>query len=264
MVNSTTSFVDRFDGHTGTSIDTFASGGVLSTAHELAFGPDGNLYVANFGSVAQSFVIRYNGTTGAFMDVFVPMGSGGLRGAEGLAFGPDGNLYLTSRVTNQVLRYNGSTGAFLDVFATGGDNGPIDLAFGPDRNLYVLDSSSTELSVLRFNGLTGAFIDVFVSKFPGGTDGSSLVFGPDSDLYVTTGFLGDSVQRFNGSTGQSLGAFVPSGTGGLATAAGLIFTPATVSEPNSLTLLTMGILVCITFIWIYQWRKKCTEGSNPV
>jgi WD40 repeat protein len=220
------SSVRRFDGQTGTFIDTFAEDGGLLGAGDLAFGPDGNLYVANFGLAANSKIIRYDGRSGAYLDDFVPVGSGGLRGAEGIVFGPDGNLYVTSRITNQVLRYDGATGAFLGVFATGGDNGPIDLVFGSDGKLYVLNSVGTSLQVLRFDGLTGAFVDVFVDFFRAGTDGSSLAFGPDGALYVTTGFIGNSVRRFDGTTGQYLGELIRGGRSGLAYASGLLFAPA--------------------------------------
>ena len=57
-----------------------------------------NLYVSS-GSSGQ--VLRYNGTTGAFMNVFAS--GGGLNGLYGLVFGPDGNLYVSSYLTNQVL-----------------------------------------------------------------------------------------------------------------------------------------------------------------
>jgi len=50
----------------------------------LAFGPDGNLYVGT----RSGNIIRYNGTTGAFIDVFVPAGRGGLSGSAFLAFTP--------------------------------------------------------------------------------------------------------------------------------------------------------------------------------
>jgi DNA-binding beta-propeller fold protein YncE len=93
----------------------------------LVFGPDGNLYVS---STATNQVLRFNGTTGAFVDVFAS--GGGLTGPYGLAFGPDGNLYVSSVYTNQVLRYNGTTGAFVDIFASGGGlNFPTFLTFTP-------------------------------------------------------------------------------------------------------------------------------------
>ncbi len=41
-------------------------------------------------------MLRYDGSTGAFLDVFVPAGSGGLDGPLNATFGPDGNLYVGS------------------------------------------------------------------------------------------------------------------------------------------------------------------------
>lgn len=68
--------VVKFDGKTGAFLEQFVeddpitpqdeSGG-LNAPHGLAFGFDGNLYVCSFGS---NQVLRYNGTTGAFIDVF--------------------------------------------------------------------------------------------------------------------------------------------------------------------------------------------------
>jgi hypothetical protein len=84
-----------------------AAEGYASTG--LVFGPDGNLYV---GSNSTWQVRRYNGSTGAFVDVFTPS----CLEPRGLAFGPDGNFYCSSNILHQVLRYDGSTGAFLDVF----------------------------------------------------------------------------------------------------------------------------------------------------
>jgi hypothetical protein len=49
----------------------------------IAWGPDDNLYVATQNTAG---VQRYNGTTGAFMDDFVPPGSGGLTAPFHISF----------------------------------------------------------------------------------------------------------------------------------------------------------------------------------
>ena len=66
----------------------YAGNGGLGGAFGLTFGPDGNLYVTAQFFTAVPGVLRYNGTTGAFMDVFVA-------GQFNVpAFGPDGHLYV--------------------------------------------------------------------------------------------------------------------------------------------------------------------------
>ena len=60
--------------------------GCLGPWHYVAFGPDGHLYVSSYGTDS---VLRYNGSTGAFINTFVPSGSGGLSGSGGMK-GPGG------------------------------------------------------------------------------------------------------------------------------------------------------------------------------
>ena len=84
--------VARFDTQTHQYIDTFVApgSGGLDEATDLTFGPDGNLYVA---SAYTSTVLRYDGQTGAFLNVFASEGVGY---PEDMRFGPDGNLYVAS------------------------------------------------------------------------------------------------------------------------------------------------------------------------
>ena len=86
---------------TGVFLDAFATGGGLSEPTGLVFGPDGNLYVA--GSISN--VSRFDGTTGQFLEKFVPEFSGGLVNPNDLVFGLDGNLG-SGAFTGRVLRYN--------------------------------------------------------------------------------------------------------------------------------------------------------------
>src|SRR5581483_7401820 len=115
-------------------------------------------------------VLRYDETTGAFVDTFVPPKSGGLFEPMGLILGPqDHNLYVASGLfagpgqSKNVLRYNGTTGTFLDDFADSGQlSSPLGIVFGPDGNLYVADSQNGPGHVARYDGATGAFLGDFV------------------------------------------------------------------------------------------------------
>jgi streptogramin lyase len=63
----------RYDARTGIFLQTFASPGTdghgTGGTQDIAFGPDGNLYVS---MQFDNRVLRYNGVTGAFIDIFIP------------------------------------------------------------------------------------------------------------------------------------------------------------------------------------------------
>jgi hypothetical protein len=151
-----TNSILRYDGTTGAFKGVFvpSGSGGLTTPQGLAFGPDGNLYVASGNFFAGTpfpagSILRYEGLAGpnpgAFLGTFVPPGSGGLSTPAGLLFGPDGkndgklDLYVTSAVVSN------------------GSNNRVDFVAAPGSS-----------EVLRYDGATGAFIDTFVSQDSGG------------------------------------------------------------------------------------------------
>ena len=120
-------------------------------------------------------VLRYDGTTGAFIELFAE----GVQDPVELIFHTDGNLYVSSAVSSEVLLFNGTTGDFIGVFASGGGAEETEgIAFGPDGNLYVASELTDE--IFRYDGITGAFIDIFVDEGSGGLAMPTFIlFAPD-------------------------------------------------------------------------------------
>jgi DNA-binding beta-propeller fold protein YncE len=169
--------VQRFDVATGASLGDFTSGRSPAAVEGIAFGPDQNLYVASFNSCAPGptcttttgEILRFDGKTGAFIDVFVANASGGLQHPGGIGFGTNGDLFVCNEFVNntttgEVLRFHGPLGATPgQPFPATGQAGahfagtagvtPFQLAFGPDRTLYV----THDTGVTAYNGRSGAF-----------------------------------------------------------------------------------------------------------
>ncbi|MCP4853691.1 MAG: hypothetical protein GY903_04270 [Fuerstiella sp.] len=178
-------------GETGATFVTPGAGG-LDRAFGMDFGSDGNLYLT---SQVTDNVLRFNGSTGAFIDVFVAAGSNGLDQPNDLIFGNDGNLYVASSGTDEILRFHGpggtNPGTIMDVFVSAGSGG-LDfppgsgLTFGPAGDLYV--SSRGTDQVMRYNGDTGVFLESVAAAVPGSLDApKGIVFGNDGRLYVVSG-----------------------------------------------------------------------------
>lgn len=194
--------VGRFDVDTGELIDEFIPGGTggLDFAWDLVFGPDvtgddiPELIVSSFYS---GDVLRFNGSTGEFIDTLVAKGYGGLTGPRGLLIGPDTNQDGTEELyvaAGDVLHYDAVTGEFLGVHVARGSGG-LDLAqalaFGPDGSLYVAGSEG----VLRFHTplkdlyqttlAAGDVLDVSTATPLGGIN----QFDPLVNIYDANGIL---------------------------------------------------------------------------
>lgn len=183
--------IHRIEQGTG-AVTAFASEPTAGTGFQgLDFGPDGNLYVAARGS--GNVILRFDGTTGAFIDIFADMG---IDGPNTPRFGPDGSLFVTCRNTANVVRF-GSDGTLLGEFATDALLGsPEGLSFGPDGHLYVAARLSSV--VMRFHGVTGALLDQ-VTATPAFMAPEGIGFASDGSFYVASRDTGEVI-HFNGLT----------------------------------------------------------------
>ena len=256
----------RFDASSGAFLGALTDA-VSTTSHrEMAFGPDGHLYVADGPG---NRVLRYDGTSGASLGTFIPAGTG-LVNPSGLAFGPDGNVYVSTGGDNRVRQYNGVTGAYIRLYSglsdpqsvtfrsdgamfvaarawndvrrfdhslnrfvvvASGNTSPLSqptsVRFGPDGHLYVASYGTG--TVVRYNGQTGAFMGIFASG-NGLVAPGGIAFGPDGELYVSD-FASGSVLRFDGETGKFIDTFIAAGSGGLSSPRYLAFSGAPVNHP---------------------------------
>jgi sugar lactone lactonase YvrE len=207
--------IDRYDGITGEHIDTFVPSDWFNGVRDIVF-RDGYMYV---GSEGADEVLRFDATSGSFVDTFVTAGSGGIDGPHGITFGPDANgdgvqeLYVSGRSSSSVVRYDGVTGLPLGTYiapGSGGLNVPEGIAFDPSGTfLYVTSSFSNQ--VLKYNALTGAYVGVGAST--GLSTPKSVAFGSDGLLYVGSA-SNSRILRFD-QNGVYVDDFVPAGAGGM-------------------------------------------------
>jgi sugar lactone lactonase YvrE len=259
----TDSAVLRFS-PTGEFLGVAASGNGLTRPYGNAFGPDGNLYVASFRS---NEILRFNGTTGAFIDVFASDNNGGfgvldgLNGPNGLLFGPDGSLYVTTEGTvnkpdgtldfkfkSQVLRYTPDQVAgtvstltpqlFIDQPPVLADSfgfvSLLGLELSPDgKNLFVSDFAG---GIREYDLATGTFLNLISTNYTGTNPSSNFIGG----LTFGTGAFSDTLFSlgFNNSTGaDNIGTVLAfaNGVGSATSFTGAAFTDARLVRPIGLT-----------------------------
>jgi hypothetical protein len=218
-------------GHPGPGLSgsQFATGVVARRPWGMAFGPDGNLFVANQQG-GDGAIMRIKGpfatnpgapapAPGQTADVFVATGN-----YFTLAFGLDQNLYGAGQ--GPVQRFDVATGQSMGSFTSGRVPASVEgIAFGPDQNLYVASFNScvpgptcttTSGEILRFDGKLGTFLDVFVANGSGGLQHpGGIAFGTNGDLFVCNEFVNNTttgeVLRFHGPLNSASGQPYPAG-----------------------------------------------------
>ena len=172
--------------------------------NDLAFGPDGALYMTDSGIAYETLVV--DGVIRPdFMELkmdgrvykidretkAVTTLDAGLRFTNGIAFGPDGSLYVNETLTGMVYRYamksgriagvRESFGNVIDPDGPEGFRGPDGMAFGENGHLFVAVYGQGIVTEL---GSDGSVIRYLPTK---GMKPTNVAFGPQGEkkIYVT-------------------------------------------------------------------------------
>ena len=159
VADSTAKRVIKVTGAGVTSNFVAPSAGGLLSATGVAWKNSAELFVSD---AAGGQILRFDGTTGAFLSVFATMTS-----PYDLTFGPNGNLFVGSSSGNSVSEFDGTTGAFVGTFVSSGSGGlllPRGMLFDADGDLLVVSYGNNR--VLKFDGSTGAFIRIWNDATP--------------------------------------------------------------------------------------------------
>lgn len=172
--------------------------------NDLAFGPDGALYMTDSG-VGFNDLVRGGKLRSDYMDIdtdgsvfrievntkTIEKIDSGLKFANGIAFGPDNTLYVDEMFTGKVYRYrwaDGKVKAEREFFGSVFDgerpmvfNGPDGMKFGKDGTLYITVYGQGRVTVLKNDGSMLRHIPTQGSK------PTNIAFGPagEKKIYVT-------------------------------------------------------------------------------
>jgi len=266
----------------GTFVQQFV-GAVMNDPHGMKFGPNGDLYVADYLNGA---IKEFNGVTGAAVpsgtvtglaslpadvafnatgDMFVSAYSAGsvdrvslsshtvvqtysgISGAYGMIVLPNGHVLVCSYLANEVIDLDPVTG-LTSVFGTN-VAGPVALTMGPDGRIYVVSNSGNRVDVIA---ATGGVASVFAT----GVSSPGFDVFDNGNLYVTGG---PGFEEFNGTTGALINSFgtVDNNTFGIAVRN--TEAPTETPEPGSLALIAALTLAGVNTLLRYT-RKQYRAG----
>jgi streptogramin lyase len=201
----------------GTLVATFGTEALLD-AYDVAVGPDGDLFVADYGRNAiarftpDGTLVNRWGEAGNEPEQF------GLLSPQRIAVGSDGSVYALdthtaadgSSATSSVVRFDGNDGAFIERIALPPASSPGDLAVDALGNIYLAETFRG--MVLKLNSAGQVVAQLGEHLMEGGIKASVLDLDSAGNLYVATWNAGVLQLSPDGMLMAQGGTMVESGT----------------------------------------------------
>lgn len=216
---------------------------------DMAFHPDGRIYVMNRGAPRFARV----GVINIDEDYLFEFGKDGDADGQfklpaGIAMDGDTNLHITDEFHDRVVVFD-ADGNFIRNWAEGGSgdgqlSGPSGIDFDADDNVYIADQNNHRIQKFSKDG---RFVSAFGS-FGAGDGQMNMPWGvdaaPDGSVFVAD-WRNDRVQKFSGD-GQFIAAFGGTGQG-----------DGQMSRPSSVDVDSDG------FIYVADWGNERIQVFGP-
>ncbi|MGN6519961.1 MAG: Vgb family protein [Dokdonella sp.] len=187
-------------------VDVFAQFNAGFDPTGIAFGGDGRVYVASYGT---SRVLELDPVDGTVIGTVLPSDSGLLGADNGMMMSGAGLLYVPGYDSSSVARIDPATAEVHAAFVPGGSGGLFETRGIVDEGATILVGGEGSGTIHRFDAATGASMGTLVTGLNRPT---GLAIGADGNLLVLAGNL---VRRHDRVTGALLGILAAGADGGI-------------------------------------------------
>ena len=158
--------------HVETILNLDASGGVT-------FGPDGNVYVSDFGPALGQASVNTKVYKVEYGTWDVSEFASGFSGASGARFDSQGNFYQSNPSGARVSKRTPDGNVNLNWVTNGMSGGPIGITNDAEENLYVCNCGANTIRKVTLDGVSTLFASSTLFNCPNG-----ITIDPDENLYV--------------------------------------------------------------------------------